>query len=826
MKETIIFSYTNQFALLRLLAQYGVNTVGYRVFDNNSILSFIREKTGNLSSKKMINNKEKAYLYNSFLENDQSYFKGGTFGNAKNLSETIDSIRMLIVDNEEKEMNDKLQGNNKYEAINKLYKTYIDYLNKNNRTDAINEARELIDSNIKIDLEVIAIKGEELSPLNKKLLESVFISVKEIEYRELFNINKKDKISFEHLYKSNGYTHEVANVFKIISNNKLSFDKCTIVYTNYNNFYNPIKEYSNLLSIPVTYIDGVPATEFNAYRMLYLIIKLNDGLYGYDVLMNLIKDKSFNYDKLIQDVGVKDDIDLFLKEIGDLKFSFDSAYNDLVYSNYINTNNSHNDEIKKFKDIFNKGIINLIKEYVNNDDLSLTDKLIKSLELYKQINNKDDYDFFKDLLYITVNGSIAKEGTISVCSINKAKENYRENMFFIGNDSDSFHISLAENSYISDEKLTEFNNDSAKTSLKNAKEKRDQYKEVLQFAFDLGLNVYASYTSKDETELKKHNVISILYDLQKTSKPNLSFEDFNKNSFEPINSYYGNSFSKEEQIIEKYLDRTNKLIEEKVEAETEQPIEGLTDKHYSPTRIESNLKCKKRFLIEHILKINTEDEYDVFRKLDATDLGNMFHETMKFVNEGNKKSEKEVVEKAEEIFESVRAKRNPVLNYELEKDKKEFIKIVKRGFEYLSNKPKGVAEESDSKDLNINGNILHVVGTPDLVAGNEIIDYKAKRTVTHKDEDSLSCIQALIYALMNHDKNIDHVEYYYPFFKKVIKTTNNENNTIALLDEFYRSIANSDFPAAIEEDDKKDDKDKLDEICKYCNFSDICGKDK
>lgn len=826
MKETIIFSYTNQFALLRLLAQYGVNTVGYRVLDNNSIIPFIREKTGNLSSKKMIDNKEKAYIYNSFLEKDQSYFKGGTFGNAKSLSETIDSIRMLIVDNEEKEMSDKLQGSNKYEAINKFYKTYVDYLRDNNKTDAISEAREIINSNIRINLDVIVIKGEDISPLNRKLLESVFINVKEIEYRDLFNIKKKDKINFDYLYKSNGYTHEVANVFKIISDKKIPFDKCTIVYTNYNNFYNSIKEYSNLLSIPITYIDGVPSTEFNAYRMLYLIVRLNDGLYGYDVLVNLIKDRSFNYEKLIHDIGITDDVDLFIKEIGDLKFSFDFTYNDSIYSNYVKTNTNHNGEIKKFKDIFNKGIINLIKEYVNIDDLSITDKLIKSLELYKQINNKDDYDFFKDLLNTKVNGSIAKEGTISVCSINRVKENYRDNMFFIGNDSDSFHISLAENSYISDDKLMEFNSDFAKTSLRNAKEKRDQYKDTLQYAFDLGLNVYASYTCKDETELKKHNVISILYELQKSSEPKLSFEEFNTKRFEPINSYYGNYFSKEEQIIEKYLDKTNRLTEEKIEVEEEQPIKGLTDKHYSPTRIESNLKCKKRFLIENILKINAEDEYDVFRKFDITDLGNMFHETMKYVNDGNIKNEQEVVDKAEEIFESVCAKRNPLLNYELEKDKKDFIKIVKRGYKYLSKKPKGTAEISDSKDLNINGNILHVVGTPDLVAGNEIIDYKAKRTVTHKDEDPLSCIQALIYALMNHDKNIDHVEYYYPFFKKVIKTTNNENNTIALLDEFYHSIADSNFPAAFEECDEKNNKDKLDEICKYCNFSDICGKDK
>ena len=45
-----------------------------------------------------------------------------------------------------------------------------------------------------------------------------------------------------------------------------------------------------------------------------------------------------------------------------------------------------------------------------------------------------------------------------------------------------------------------------------------------------------------------------------------------------------------------------------------------------------------------------------------------------------------------------------------------------------------------------------------------------KRKLEHKDEDEETCIQALIYALMNKDLNIDHVEYYYPYFDRTIKT--------------------------------------------------------
>lgn len=827
MKEVIIFSYTREFALLRQLAMHNVDNVGYRVLSNNNILSFIREKTGNLSSKKIIDNKEKTYLFSHYLQEDQSYFKGSNYEAAKSLSETIDSIRMLIVDDEEKEFKEKLTNNKifkeKYEAIYHFYKKYKEHLKINNETDNIEDAREIIKQNLKVDLDVITIKGEDPPPLNTKLLENTFNSVKEIELRDLFKI-EETKVDFKHLYKSKGYAHEVANVFKIIAENKLPLDTCTIVYTDYKNFYNPIKEYSKLLFFPTTFIDGVPSLEYNAYRMLYLITKLNDGLYGYDVLMGLLKDKSFNYDKLIKDVGVTEYIENFLEEIGDLKFSFNKELNEQIFSNYTISNTSHVEEIKKFKDIFNNGIIKLIEDYLVVDDSIITNNLISDLELYKRISEKDDFDFFKNLCTVLVNGSIAKEGTISVCSFSKVKENVRENMFFIGNDSDSFHISLAENSFISDDKLEEFNKELANTSINNAKRKIERYKEAIQFVFDLGSNVYVSYSEKDESsELKNHNCVSLLYDLQKQAEPNLTIKQF-KERFISTNTYYGNNLRKEEKIIESFVDKTNTVIGEVKPIEKEEQIKGLLDIRYAPTQIEDNIKCRLYFLIKRILGVNDLEEYDVFAKFANPDFGAMFHEVMEYVNEG--KSKNEVLKNAEEVFDKYCAKRNPVLHIELDKDKQDFLEIVENGYEYLENKERGIAEQKQEKDLDINGKILHIKGFPDLISGKEIIDYKAKKHITHKEEDYETCIQALIYALMNSERKISHVEYYYPFFNKAIKATYDEEKVIDKLNKFVNSIVNNDFKSADEALVDVKDRKKLKTICKYCNFKDICGRDE
>ena len=66
----------------------------------------------------------------------------------------------------------------------------------------------------------------------------------------MFNV-KENKVNLINLYKSKGYTHEISNVFKIIADSHLAIDTCTIVYTDYKNYYNSIKEYSTLFNIPV-----------------------------------------------------------------------------------------------------------------------------------------------------------------------------------------------------------------------------------------------------------------------------------------------------------------------------------------------------------------------------------------------------------------------------------------------------------------------------------------------------------------------------------------------------------------------------------------------
>ena len=156
--------------------------------------------------------------------------------------------------------------------------------------------------------------------------------------------------------------------------------------------------------------------------------------------------------------------------------------------------------------------------------------------------------------------------------------------------------------------------------------------------------------------------------------------------------------------------------------EKEEKINNLLEKRYSPTQIETNIKCKRRFLIENILGVNNEEQYDVFQKLANPDLGSMFHEVMEFANKN--KNEKEVKKKAEEIFEKFRAKRNPVLDYELDNDKEDFLDIVQNGLEYLKKKEEGTAEQKQKPDLNINGNVLHIKGIPDLVTYEWVIKEK------------------------------------------------------------------------------------------------------
>lgn len=826
MKEKLIFSYINQFSLIRQLALKGINTLGYRVFNNKEVLSYIRQKHALLSNKRIIGNKEKVYIYNSFI-NESEYFKGASFDSAKTLSETIDSVRELIEEDEDKVFKDKLlnsiNSKEKYAAVFEMYSKYIAYLKDNNLTDLIQEEREIINLNIKIDNDINIIKEEDHTPLTLKLLKTCFNNVNEIKYRELFNAPEKS-VRLDNLYKTKGYIHEVGNAFKIIHTKGLALDTCTIIYTNFNNFYNSIKEFSKTFNIPVTYVDGIPATEFSAYRLLYLIIKHNDNLYGYDTLKELLYDYSFDSNKLFYELDISKDLDKFIKVIGDLKFSFNKEYNEEVYKNYSSLNKDYINQVEKFKDIMNKGYINFINEYtvINQiDDELFKNSLIKDIELYIKINNKDDFDFLRTLLNQNISSSFSKGASLTVCSFSRAKENIRDNMFFIGNDNESFHISLAENTYISDDKLIEISPKYAKTSLKLAQEKRDEYTNVIETCSQLKSNIYISYTELDEVELKKHNFISSLYILDKQSYPDQSFDEF-KEKFKTINSYVGNNLTNTEEIISKYLDNSVSLEASEVLNEDEKKISDLLGAKYSPTAIEEALKCKRKFLISRILNVEDKEDYDVFRKFGFADLGDMFHDAMKFAND-NKNNLKAVLDEANNIFEKTRNKRNPILKYEIEKEKENYLKLVERGFEYLKNKKQGKAEQPIEGSVDIDGDTLNIIGRADLITNEEVIDYKTKTKIAHKENSSLSCIQALIYAILSSDKPITHVEYYYPHFKKAISTHYVPADVKLVLSTITKMLKDSDFKPAYADGVEGDD---LKETCKYCNFSDICGKDE
>lgn len=846
MKESLIFSNINSFALVRQLAQRGIDSLGIRVFNNRELLSYIWQKNTLFPKEKIISNKEKAYIYNRLIR-ESTYFKGSSFEDGKSLCETIDSIRELIEEDEDKVLKDKLLNSSsskeKYEEIYNIYSKYIKYLNDNNLTDVIVEERKIISSNISVENEITYIKEEDITPLSLKLLNRCFKSIKEINYRDLYGV-KETPIILNNLYKTKGFVHEIGNVFKIINESKLPFDKCSIVCTNVNNFYNSIKEISKTFNIPVTFIDGIPAHEYNAYRLLYLIVKHNDNLYGYDTLKELLYDRSFNFEKMFSEIVIKDYFDDYIKLIGDLKLSFNQKENDIIFNNYSKHNTKFGKEVEQFKNILNKGLINFINEYTIEDDDVIKNNLLKDIELYESINGSDDFDFLRTLYNQNITSSYCKEGSITVCSLGKARENIRDNMFFVGNDSETFHITLAENTFISDEKLLEISPNYAKTSLKLAEIKKDLYKNTIQICMDLGVNTHISYTELDEIELKKHNFISILYILNQQGEPKLTFDKF-KEKFNETNAYAGNKLTKDEEIITNYLNEKVNIIPNEDKKREKKKLNDLLDKTYYPTEIEVGLGCRRRFLISKLLKVADKEKYDVFNKFEHYDKGNMFHDVMQYINKNKNITEGEAVKYGEETFDKLCSARNPILINELLNDKKDFIRLVKYGYHYLHTKKQGESEEPITKDIKINSNTIHLGGRPDLVTDTEIIDYKAKSSISHKEEDKLSCIQALLYAYLRDDKNIDHVEYYYPVYKKAIKTTYNKKYVESILNTFITNLIENNFdPAYLNvvekkkgkakekdetEEDKdinKIDKDKLDEICKYCEYNDVCGKEQ
>ena len=136
-------------------------------------LSLLR--CGKICKKEFISKDEELVYYKSIIE-EVTYFKTTKLADIKNINNTINTIRQLIVEDELNNLKDKLYKGSfidKNKAIYEVYEKYINRSDEEEKIDTIGLIRYAIDKVDNLDLDIITLKEYPLQPLDIHLIKKI-----------------------------------------------------------------------------------------------------------------------------------------------------------------------------------------------------------------------------------------------------------------------------------------------------------------------------------------------------------------------------------------------------------------------------------------------------------------------------------------------------------------------------------------------------------------------------------------------------------------------------------------------------------------------------
>ena len=189
-------------------------------------------------------------------------------------------------------------------------------------------------------------------------------------------------------------------------------------------------------------------------------------------------------------------------------------------------------------------------------------------------------------------------------------------------------------------------------------------------------------------------------------------------------------------------------------------------------------------------------------------------------------SKDDFLETAGKAFDREMKLRPPLRPDEAEREKGEFLAMMARAFEMEPASVQVVSAEHEYKGLHPSG--IRVHGFPDRIeklpdGTAVVVDYKTGRSLKHKPNDPVSCLQILVYAWLcetDGGMEISHGEYRYMRLGEVVRCEYD-----AVLKEALAKKL-TDFRDALENNRFERDPGKNRENCRYCKYAAICEWEK
>ena len=788
--EKIIFSNSfNQTEFLRTLAKHGINTFGLRLMSDVELCFYILEHQSKMPNGKFISSREEDYIYYSLGGND--------YHDAQNLRIAIDSYRDSVRGDILQSLDNNLSNNfpDKKKLIKDKYQEYEDYKATYKLYDKNDLINFIINNNITLDAEVIYYKEYGITKVfldllnnafpNKVIEKSILDDFPKVDKRIKDDLEKNKKKNI-HFVKAYGKPCEADYVLSQVQ--KFHLDECQIVLTSSEDALEICKT-ADMLGIPYTTSLGRPVISTNAGVLLSYLFKLEDGLYGVDAYRDLFNCSAFNKQKLINMIQAKPQyVDRYFsdfnKYVGWLRLGFDNCKDPVDVKLYDN-DQVMADMLNTIRLSLAKGYSGFIKDFIKvlepNDEAIIAN--IESIEKAASDYNIDPNVVLKDLLNGHVNAKIAQSGQLFITSIDSAISSLRKHTFIVGLDS-SFPGGPKDNYLIFDDEFAKTGSD-----FYNSKEIIKRKENILRALISACGDVYLSYPYFELAALEDNNPSSVFFDLFNgdiDNCPSYGFKDLklviNKEVYEA-------------RLNNKFFVNGNAPI-----SVTYDPKVLLKKTYYaSGFKNYFDPKHKFSFLLSNILGISVDDEDDPYKLIASNSRGDILHSLMeKF--EKSQTTLAEFLNKASKDFDDFIRIKPAVIASNIAKEKADFLRLAANLFTDDPGNTFIAAEEplnGDIEKINFKGRFDRI--EKDQFGQYILVDYKMGRSIEHKPDDPVTCVQGLIYSYLinnsqfyqNRGITISKIEFRYPDVRKTIPIRYNATTKaamIALVKQFKADI--------------------------------------
>lgn len=851
MKDTMILAPGASGAeLLRSLARFGRNTLGYRTIGAAELARTALMKSGIAASEGFLPRKAEPAVIDCFLR-DIPYFASASYADSESLAASLYSLRSLIPEDEAAALQEKLPKGEfpeKNEALLHAYELYLDKLAKAGQIDTIGLIRKALADANPLDADILTLREFPLTPLERKLAEKLSGgSITEISLSELFQKEPKalKNVQFTECY---GASNEVRDIVSFIYRNEIPLDRCTVAVAETLNYAELFNDISTEYDIPVSFGCGLPITVSNPARLLKLYHAWNtSGYRGIDKLNDLIMSSAFDRRKLQELLPEgksinRDKWKVLIQAAGSLRLSANASDNSRKIKGYVaslsfpengSKSISERDQytlacIRIIASEMEKGAAHLIRSYskiregrAGRIDRSAVTIITEMIDAYLQFADTTDIDeIIPAILNKTVASENSRESHLHVCGIAGALSAPREYLFVAGLSASNFPGTPTENYLLLDSDLRLFGEEpQIPTSSARILRKKENLNDLLRLAAALELKVRLSYSSYDLAELKDENPSSVIHEIFEAVYPGEKSGGAFEKACRHV-SFFEDRISRHSDIGTAYIEGGSLIPDDSNDA-ADPAASADPGRSWSPSAIELFFSCPRRFYLKRILGIEEPESDDPFEVIHASDEGTLAHELMERL--GTEHPDKDAFLKiAGAAFDRFLLARPPVHTDDGERQKQRFLRMMRNAYEMDPGRDITLSEEEVTVK-HPSGVTLH--GIPDRVEKREdgrylIVDFKTGRRLKHIQDDVSTCLQVLIYAYMMEQSGLDIAgcEYRYIRSRNTVTCRFDEDmkaQLSRLLEEFRDALLTGEFPCTPSNDS-----------CLYCTFGSICGKDK